>query len=94
MNTDKVLRWLANLSCALEDQQAFCEADEPHLADVSRAHAATAIQGIRNALDQIEHHLDLRGGSPAGGLVVHGSGFNDSRSASPSGVCPVAKDPA
>lgn len=55
--TNQVLRWLANLSCALEDHQAFMESDEPKLADVSKGHAFDAIQGIRAALDSIERQL-------------------------------------
>ena len=57
--TTTILKWLANLSCALEDHQAFCESDEPALAEVSRGHAATAVDGIRTALSQIERSLDL-----------------------------------
>lgn len=57
--TNQVLRWLANLSCALEDHQSFMEAEDPKLAEVSKGHAADAIDGIRSALDQIERSVGL-----------------------------------
>ena len=91
--TTTVLKWLANLSCALEDHQSFMEAEEPDLAEVSRAHAADAIEGIRTALTQIERNLDLSGGSPAGGLDPTARALTTAVHA-PSRVRPAAKKAA
>lgn len=57
VQTNAVLRWLANLTCALEDYQSFMEAGAPTLAEVSAGHAREHIDGIRQALDQIERGL-------------------------------------
>lgn len=55
--TNAVLRWLANLTCSLEDYQTFMEAGDFGLAQVSAGHAREHIDGIRMALDKIERGL-------------------------------------
>jgi hypothetical protein len=57
VHTNRALSRLANLTCALEDCQAFAESGETELLLRSAQIARENATAIRDALDQIERQL-------------------------------------
>jgi hypothetical protein len=60
-HTSRIVRWLANLDCSLEDYQSFAEQGAVREMEVSRTHMRTAVDGIREALANLERSVGLDG---------------------------------